>query len=159
MIPPYIDNHVGSRRHVAVDASRSCAVDLVMMVLLAAELGQRMTLSTHRIQAYLQQLGGVWIVAIRTVHSLAIHPALDERAPFIVFFKDLAIGIVDAVFQKARHIATEKRLPWLSIAGDRMPPGMAGSTGFDLCMGTRLALPMHRACIRLGARPRATRWG
>ena len=52
VIAPDIDHHVGVRRHVAVDAQRAGAVGLVMMVLLAAELRQRMTLAANRVQAH-----------------------------------------------------------------------------------------------------------
>src|SRR5664279_1192079 len=114
-----------------------------------------MALPTNRIHADLRQFRRVSIMTIRAGHALVIHLALDKRAPLVVFLENLAVGIIDALFEQAGHIAIEERLSWLVVAGDGMAARMARSAGVDLVARARLTFPVHGTGVGLRSGPRS----
>src|SRR6516225_7117018 len=110
------------------------------MVLWRVKLRRRVTLFTYRVEIRRSQLAAVWIMAVRTSHALVIHLALDERSPLVVLFLDLAVGVIDILFQQAGQVAIEKRPAGLWVGSDGMTAGMARCAGLDLRVRPRVAL-------------------
>src|SRR5262245_14928633 len=106
MVAPRVDQHVGPRGHVALDARR--AVYAVRMaetvgraVGLRAEPGEAPGVGRALMAAHAERVAlgaepeSVWLVAVRAAHARLVHPTLAEGAVFVDFAELLSVGVVE----------------------------------------------------------------
>ena len=62
--------------------------------------------------------------------ALVVHTALKEQAPLVIFFLNLAVGVIDAFFQPAGNVGVKIRLAGLVVGCDRR--GAASDTGTSI---------------------------
>ena len=126
VIAPLVDDHVGLRRHVAVDALRAGAARLVMG---DAPRTSNFAGMWHCAQSALpsaRSCRAVRLVAVRAGDAGMVHPALQERAVFEHLAVDLAVGMVQARLQQRRQVGVEEWRADRRVLGDR-PCGARGT--------------------------------
>src|SRR5271165_636315 len=92
VIAPRIHHHVGSRRHVTFDASRSGRPGLVEMMLRGIVLPRRVALEANAV-AWGAKLQTMRIVTVAAGHSCVEHSALDKRAVLVNLILNLSVRI------------------------------------------------------------------
>ena len=91
VIAPAVDDHVGRARHMALRALRAGGAGGVTVMRRRVVLARRVTLAADRV-AVDAQLLCVRVVAVAAGHALAMHAALQPRAPDEDFVALLAVG-------------------------------------------------------------------
>ena len=97
----------------------------------------------------LQRVG---IVAIAATYSGVVHPALGERAVDIDLLLDLAVGMVERLFQDRGHVAVVEGAGsrGRGAALEEAAVGVAGSAGLDLDVGLQGSGAFGEAGFRIG---------
>src|SRR5208283_3167703 len=109
VISTRIDDHVRARWHVTFDALRARRSDFVEMMLWRIVLLSGMALHTN-VVAGGADFETVRFVAIAAGHAGMEHPALDERAVFVVLLLYLSIRVIEVLVEKRHAIVISRRL-------------------------------------------------
>ena len=155
VIAPAVDDHVGRPRHVAVGALRAGGAGRVTVMRRRVVLARRMTLAADRI-AVDAQLLRVRVVAVAAGHALAMHAALQPRAPDEDFVALLAVDVIQPAHQQRRQVVVEERLPGAIALGDLRAPRVALRADLDLAFAGALAAALRVAGRRVDAPGDAT---
>ena len=109
VIASRIDHHVRCGRHVAADACRPRARNLMMVMGGRVVLRRQVAGRAHCV-ALGAQLSAVRVVTIAARHAARLHPALQERPPDVHLIALLSVGMVQRSAEQCRAIVVEKRL-------------------------------------------------
>ena len=103
VIRSLVDDHVGRLGHMAFHTQRAVGrlplVDLLVKMMCGGVVGVRPVTPRTQGVAFLMMLAAVHIVAIGAAYILAVHFALNVRAPDVVLFENLSIGVVDPLVE------------------------------------------------------------
>ena len=98
MIPPAVNDHVVSRHHVTVDASR--LIRCVTGVFDDSELRRQVTLRTDVVGVRAcDKLSGMWIVTITAGDGGPVHFALQEGAVDVDLIENLPVREVQCLIK------------------------------------------------------------
>ena len=134
VIAPWIDDHVGSVRHVTSHACGARAGGLVMMVRRGVVFARQMTGGTKSVPLR-AQLSTVRVVAVAASDTVRVHLALQERAPVVNLAALLAIGVVERTREQRWAIIIKKRLSGFVALSDLAPPSVTLRADLDLAVG------------------------
>ena len=152
MIMPTMSLHVSGLGHVAVDTFTAGLPHLIGMILsqiavhqlaggiktnnLVMTVGNRIdnwrigiaAIMTAHAEPIARQKGfaGMRIMAIRATNSPHMHATAEKRGILVIFIADLAIGVkgLRNVHNGRPHLI-QKQVPWLEVADEFGPAGMA----------------------------------
>jgi hypothetical protein len=106
----------------------------VVVVAPGIEPGRQVALGADQV-ARGAQLQAVGIVAVGAGDALLEHPALQERAVFVVLLQDLPVGKIEASLEQIRHGAVEQRMAISEARRDLASARVAEAAGFALVVG------------------------
>ncbi len=149
VVAPRVDHHVRRLGHVAIDAqsARLRAVGMMVVdrrIVLAGRMLAEMAPDAHAVvdraaprRSGVDALkpGRMGIVTVGAANLPIVHLALQKRPVLIVFFPDLAVGIVQVAIEQFREVVIEE-LPAAAKAGiGHVAAGMARGTAIDFRAG------------------------
>ena len=137
MIAAGVDDHVGTIRHVTLDALGGFGLLLVEVVIGRVVLGRQMTLSAELV-ALEVEVEGMGVVAVSAAHIVPEHLALDKGAVDVHLLQDLPIGVVEAFSKDLRHEIVEEGASGIILGAYAPPAGVAGRARFELAARFRL---------------------
>ena len=131
VVVPWVDHHVGRRRHVARRARRAGRAGLVPVMGGRVEARRRVALRAHRVARHAQLLA-VRVVAVGAGDALRVHAALQERAVVVDLVAHLPVGVVEIRLEQRDTIGVAERRAGMPGVVELAAPRVASRAGLDL---------------------------
>ena len=131
VVATVVDDHVGARPHVAVDAAG--LLGLMACVVFRGECRRHVTLGTDLVGSGPgHELVRMRVVAVGAGHARAIHAALQERAVHVHLVENLPVREIEPVLEQRRHMGMGQRLTVLVVGRDDAATRVAAPARFGL---------------------------
>jgi len=130
VITPFIDTHVGFRRHMTIDTLRTTASRFVMVVFHRIVLHRQVALAAQRVGLG-TKCQAVRLMTVRAGNASMIHAALNERSKLEHLSINLAIGVIKTGFQIGRRMGIEQLRARRGVRRDHAAPRMAGGARIE----------------------------